>query len=298
MREIRIHGRGGQGSLVLAELIATAALHDGKFGQAFPFLGGGGERRGKPIMAFCRLSAQPIRARSRVSRPDYVIVQDTTILGELDVAQGIKEGGAILLNTEKGPEEFGLKGLCRVHAFPAEGLARRILGRPIMNTALLGAFAAITKELSLEAALKAVRSKFPGQLGDKNVRIVQESYQQSEALRQSHRGRSHVVESPGVEARPAVVGSARGEGTTRVTLGGVVQGGTSLNYQTGRWREQRPVIQTELCKACGMCEMVCPDNAINVVDKLYSINYTYCKGCALCAYECPTQAVLTQPEAR
>ena len=176
MKEIRIHGRGGQGSLVLAQFMAIAALEDGKYGQAFPFLGGGGERRGKPIMAFCRLSDQPIRLRSRVGEPDYVIVQDPTILNELDVAEGVKQRGMILVNTEKDADKLGLKGSFRVLSFSADDLAREILGRPIINTALLGAFAALTKELSLDATLRAVRSKFPGELGEKNAQIVEETY--------------------------------------------------------------------------------------------------------------------------
>lgn len=176
MKEIRIHGRGGQGSLVLAQFMAIAALEDGKYGQAFPFLGGGGERRGKAIMAFFRLSDQPIRLRSRVNEPDYVIVQDATILDELDVTEGLKDGGMILINTDRDVAELGLKGSFRVFTFSAEDLARRILGRPIMNTALLGAFAAVTKEISLDAAIRAVKSKFPGELGEKNAQVVQESY--------------------------------------------------------------------------------------------------------------------------
>ena len=176
MKEIRIHGRGGQGSLVLAQFMAIAALEDGKYGQAFPFLGGGGERRGKPIMAFCRLSERPIRLRSRVSDPDYVIVQDSTILDELDVTEGVKNDGLILINTNKSAKELGLQGTFRIFAISANELARKILGRPIMNTALLGAFAAATKELSLNAVLTAVRGKFPGELGEKNTQVVKESY--------------------------------------------------------------------------------------------------------------------------
>ena len=179
MKETRIHGRGGQGSLVLAQFMAIAALEDGKYGQAFPFLGGGGERRGKPIMAFCRLSDQPIRLRSRVDEPDYVIVQDATIMGELDVTEGLKDGGLVLLNTDKSVEDLGLSGKpFEVHTISADNLARRILGRPIINTALLGAFAAITNEITLQSALNAVRSKFPGRLGEKNAQVVQESYDQ------------------------------------------------------------------------------------------------------------------------
>jgi len=177
MKEIRIHGRGGQGSLVLAQFMAIAALENGKYGQAFPFLGGGGERRGKPIMAFCRLDDQPIRVRSRITEPDYVIVQDATILNEVDVEEGLKADGLVMINTDKDVSQLGLKTQNALTT-SAEELARRILGRPIINTALLGTFAAISRELSLESVLKAVRSKFPGELGEKNARIVTESYRQ------------------------------------------------------------------------------------------------------------------------
>ena len=177
MKEIIIHGRGGQGSLVLAQFMAIAALENGKYGQAFPFLGGGGERRGKPIMAFCRLDDQPIRVRSRITEPDYVIVQDATILKEVDVQKGLKADGLVLINTDKDLSSLGLK-TNNVLATSAEKLARRILGRPIINTALLGTFAGVSGELSLESVLKAVRSKFPGELGEKNARIVAESYRQ------------------------------------------------------------------------------------------------------------------------
>ena len=84
----------------------------------------------------------------------------------------------------------------------------------------------------------------------------------------------------------------------RITPGAVVRGGTSLDYETGCWRDQRPVIHMELCKACGVCEMVCPDNAVYVVDEIYAIAYDYCKGCALCAHECPTKAIVMEPEER
>lgn len=176
MKEITIHGRGGQGSLVLAQFMAVAASEDDKYGQAFPFLGGGGERRGKPIMAYCRINSQPIRIRSRVSEPDYIIVQDSTILKEVDVMAGLKPGGMILINTDRPLEASKKIQDARLVAFSAEELARKILGRPIMNTALLGAFAAITRELSLDAVLRAVRSKFPGTLGEKNARVAEESY--------------------------------------------------------------------------------------------------------------------------
>jgi pyruvate ferredoxin oxidoreductase gamma subunit len=160
--------------------MAIAALEDGKYGQAFPFLGGGGERRGKPIVAFCRLSDRPIRTRSHVHAPDYVIVQDATILSEVDVAEGLKQTGSILINTDKSVADLGLEKSNAVTTSAvttsADKLARRILGRPIINTALLGTFAGFSQELSLQAALNAVRSKFPGELGEKNAQVVEESY--------------------------------------------------------------------------------------------------------------------------
>lgn len=177
MKEICIHGRGGQGSLVLAQFMAIAALEDGKYGLAFPFLGGGGERRGKPIMAFCRLDHRPIRLRSRVNHADYLIVQDATILKEVDVTDGLKAGGTVLVNTEKGAAELEIGETWSVRTFPAEELARKILGRPIMNTALLGAFAALTGELSLEAVTNAIQQKFQGELGEMNSRVARESYE-------------------------------------------------------------------------------------------------------------------------
>jgi pyruvate ferredoxin oxidoreductase gamma subunit len=177
MKEIRIHGRGGQGSLVLAQFMAIAALEDGKYGQAFPFLGGGGERRGKPIMAFCRLSENIIRIRCKVDRPDYVIIQDATILNEVDVLEGLKQNGTVLINTDQDMVRlksiFAATNVCTVSA---DTLAREILGRPIINTALLGTFAGLTGEISLEAALNAVRSKFSGELGEKNAQLVEKSY--------------------------------------------------------------------------------------------------------------------------
>ena len=162
--------------MVLAQFMAIAALEDNKYGQAFPFLGGGGERRGKPIMAFCRLDNTPIRLRSRVGQADYLIVQDATIFKDEPVWDKVKPGGTVLVNTEKGPEEFNIPKGIYLHTIQAERLAREILGRPIMNTALLGAFGAMTKELSLEAMVKAVKKKFPGQLGEKNAKVVEKSY--------------------------------------------------------------------------------------------------------------------------
>lgn len=176
MKEIRIHGRGGQGSLVLAQFIAMAALEDGKFSQAFPFLGGGGERRGKPIQAFVRIDDRFIRLRCRIHEPDYVIVQDATILDEVDVTEGVKTQGTIIINTEKPLSLPHEKISVRWIEVPASKIALEIISKPLMNAALLGAFCALTKELSFSSIEKAIRKRFPGKPGDQNVEIARSAF--------------------------------------------------------------------------------------------------------------------------
>ena len=174
MKEIRIHGRGGQGNVAAAEMMALAAFKDGKNTQAFPFFGS--ERMGAPVVAFVRISDGKIRTRCQIYNPDYVVVQDPTIIGAVDVVAGLKPGGLVLVNTERPAEALGFPSHIKVRTVPASRIANEILGRPIPNTALLGAFAAATGELSLNAVLEAVRERFSGELAEKNAKVVQEAY--------------------------------------------------------------------------------------------------------------------------
>jgi pyruvate ferredoxin oxidoreductase gamma subunit len=177
MKEIRIHGRGGQGSVVLAELIALAAWEDGKFSQAFPFLGGGGERRGKPIQAFARIDNRFIRLRSRVHEPDYIFVQDYTITKEVDVLQGLKKGGMVVINTEKSLQPSQREDSFRWIEIPASRIAIEVTGRPLMNSALLGAFSQITQEVSIQSVWKAISKQFHGELAQQNLDIAQKAFE-------------------------------------------------------------------------------------------------------------------------
>lgn len=175
MIQIRLHGRGGQGTVTAAELLASAAFDDGREAQAFPAFGV--ERRGAPVQAFCRISNASIRTRSQIHEPDIVVVQDTTLLGSVDVTAGLKPGGTLLLNTERNPEELGLKGDFRVITVPATKIAMEILGRPITNTAIIGAFAAATGAISLEAIERNIKGRFRGELGEKNVTCAKRAYE-------------------------------------------------------------------------------------------------------------------------
>jgi len=174
MIEIRIHGRGGQGSVTAAELLAVAAFDDGREAQAFPAFGV--ERRGAPVMAFCRISDRPIRMRSQVYEPDYVIVQDPTLLGTVDVLAGLKADGTVLINTELPASDLKLDTRARVVTFPATQIAVEELGRPIMNTAIMGAFSGVSRAISFEAIERSIRHRFPGELGEKNVRAARRAY--------------------------------------------------------------------------------------------------------------------------
>ncbi len=178
MKEIRIHGRGGQGSVTAAELVAIAAFEDGKWSQAFPYFGT--ERRGAPVTAFARIADQPIRTRSQVYEPDYVIVQDPSLIPSVDVASGIKKGGLIIVNSEKKPDAIKINADATVKTIDATALALEVIGLPIVNTALLGAFAGATHAIRIESVNKAIRDRFPGKVADKNIAAVKRAFEQME----------------------------------------------------------------------------------------------------------------------
>ncbi len=177
LKEIRIHGRGGQGSVTAAEVLAHAAFFEGKSVQAFPYFGA--ERRGAPVKAFARISDEPILVHSQIYHPDYVIVLDPVIYKVVDVTEGLKEDGTVLINTTKKPEEVGLKDL-RVAAVDATGIALElnliVAGLPIVNTSILGAFAKATDEIKLESVLKAVKETWAGSAGEKNAKAAELAY--------------------------------------------------------------------------------------------------------------------------
>ncbi len=174
MKEIRFHGRGGQGVVTAAEILAMAAFYDGKYSQAFPVFGT--ERRGAPVAAFSRIDDEFIRIRSQIYEPDYVVVQDPTLLDVIDVAEGVKKGGKVIVNTEKDPRDLRLDSEVEVRTIHATKIALEDLGRPIVNTTMLGAFVAMTKEVSLESLRKAISKRFPEKLASKNLKAVESAY--------------------------------------------------------------------------------------------------------------------------
>ncbi len=182
MFQIRIHGRGGQGVVSAAEMLSIAAFREGKHAQAFPSFGS--ERTGAPVVAFCRIDDKEIRLREPVMQPDALIIQDPTLLHQVDVFAGLAHGGTILINSSRSFEELGLQELVqryRTRTLPASEIALRHVGRPLPNAALLGGFAAVSSQVSLESVTAAIRSKFSGKIADGNAAAASAAYRHAQA---------------------------------------------------------------------------------------------------------------------
>lgn len=175
MKEIRVHARAGQGAITTAMILATAAFVEGKYALAFPNFGA--ERLGAPMNAFIRIDSQPIRKRSQVRSPDYVIVQDPTLVKDYDVTEGMGEKGIVIINTQILTSQVKPRAQ-RVVTVPASLIAEEIMGRADRaNTALLGAFVAATGEVGLESLIAATIQRFPGAMGEKNVLAIQRAFE-------------------------------------------------------------------------------------------------------------------------
>ncbi len=167
MFEIRFHGRGGQGTVTAAELLSAAAFSEGRHAQAFPSFGS--ERTGAPVMSFCRIDSAPIRTREPVTRPDALVIQDPTLLHQVNVFEGASAGCRLLINSARSVDDLHIAeftGQLRagsVLTVPATELAMKYLGRPIPSAALLGGFAALTGIVTIDSVFAAIKDRFDGQ---------------------------------------------------------------------------------------------------------------------------------------
>lgn len=178
--DVRFWGRGGQGVVTSAELLAMAAFAEDRFAQAIPSFGS--ERMGAPVMAFCRISRRPIRTREPVAEPRAVVVSDITLVHHVDLFEGLRDGGSILVNTTRPLLELGIDRLvpagvsATVVPVAATELARRFVGRPLPNAALLGGLAALTEVVSLTSLGAAIRERFSGEVAEGNVAAATAAY--------------------------------------------------------------------------------------------------------------------------
>ncbi|MBC8224997.1 pyruvate ferredoxin oxidoreductase subunit gamma, partial [Candidatus Bathyarchaeota archaeon] len=219
MIEIRLHGRGGQGAVTASRLLATAAFLEDKHSQSIPMYGT--ERRGAPVTAFVRIGEKDKMVRSLIHEPDYVVVLDSLLRKTVNITEGLKDDGMLILNSSVPPEEIELLKPYKVATVDATGIALETLGRPITNTAILGAFVKATGEIGLESVIEAVKQQWKGTLGEINVKAVEAAYEATE------------VGDPKIVAE--VVGEKAPAGSR------------------ADWRTFRPVVDLEKCTGCRLC---------------------------------------------
>ncbi len=180
MFQVRIHGRGGQGVVTAAEMLSLAAFVEGRHAQAFPSFGS--ERSGAPVVAFCRIDDAEIRSREPIANPDALIIQDPTLLHQVDVFSGLDPDGYILINTTGSFDDLGLGEFAegfrheRLLTVPASELAREHLGRPVPNAVMLGGFAALSGLVSIESLAGAIDEKLPPKVAEANVTAARAAF--------------------------------------------------------------------------------------------------------------------------
>lgn len=177
MIELRFHSRGGQGGVLAGKLLAVALFKEGRHVQTFPTFGV--ERRGAPVMTYVRISDKPIRLRNQVYHPDHLVILDPSLIQYFDVTQGLKDGGIILINTEKDATDFGFPDRYHPIAINAAHIALDhglgSITQPIVNTSVLGALAKVTGLVKIESVVEAIKEEIPARAED-NARAAMDAY--------------------------------------------------------------------------------------------------------------------------
>ncbi|MDP8216170.1 MAG: 2-oxoacid:acceptor oxidoreductase family protein [Candidatus Kaelpia imicola] len=178
MKEVTVYARAGQGAITTTVILGNAYFKQQKFAYAFPHFGAA--RMGAPMNAFIRVDDKPIRVRSRVYEPDYALIIDATLINSQDIFAGVRESGLVIVNSEK---EYSSDRDLKIFSLPANNIALEIIGRPLGNTAILGAYAALSGELEIENIKRAVSERFKGEIGQKNAEAAQRGYDFALALK-------------------------------------------------------------------------------------------------------------------
>jgi 2-oxoacid:acceptor oxidoreductase gamma subunit (pyruvate/2-ketoisovalerate family)/2-oxoacid:acceptor oxidoreductase delta subunit (pyruvate/2-ketoisovalerate family) len=290
MYEVRFHGRGGQGAVMAAQALASAAFEEGGYAVAFPFFGS--ERRGAPVLAFTRIDKKPIRVKTQVYEPDFIVILDEGLINTVNVAAGLKKGGMAIVNTTKKPEEIDLGVDLKIATVDATGVALEILKRPVTNSAILGAVAKATGIVTIKGLEKGIINIFGGRLGEKvgaiNAKAALAAYD-----------RTIIGESKGKVQRkstPKWMPTAQ-EMLPGATLGiqktpfGMVGMGSMSENKTGSWKITEPKYDESACIMCLTCWWACPEGCITRTKDKLDFDMSYCKGCGICANECPVRAI-------
>jgi len=270
--EVRFHGRGGQGAVTAVRILASAVYLEGKYTQAIPMYGT--ERRGAPVVAFCRIDDSRIREIDLVHEPDIVVILDPLLTKTVDVTEGLKQGGLVLINNPGNYKETGLSGNFRVSTVDATKIALEVLGRPITNTAILGAFAKVSGQLGLRSLEEGIRNELPDRIVASNIEAARRAFEEvSEPHDASSLPRVEMVKKE--STKPLI----------------------SYSREVADWRIFHPVIDVDKCVGCKRCLVYCPEAAIMMSGGKAGVSYDYCKGCGICIEECRVGAITSEREA-
>lgn len=296
MREVRWHGRGGQGAKTASHILAVAMLEAGKWVQAFPEFGP--ERTGAPVLAYNRSDDVPIRRRSAVTQPEAVVVLDGSLIGETDVVAGLAAGGLLIINTEESEPEvrhrLGFPG--RTLCVPAGAIAASV-GPRNMNLVMLGALARAIGEPPLQALEEAIRTTLGPRLTPQELALalaaVGAGYvsAQAETARPGSLAPVEAVRGPrephGASSTPEL------RGYRELLPAATILAAEAPRMRTGGWRSGlKPRVDLARCVNCLLCWVYCPDAAIVLEGvNFVGFNYDVCKGCELCVEVCPTEAI-------
>ncbi len=273
-----------------AQALASAAFQEGGYATAFPFFGA--ERRGAPVLAFTRIDKKRIYRKTQVYEPDFVVVLDEGLIEGVNVVEGLKKGGMVIVNSAKKPEEIDVGIDVKLATVDATSVALEVLKQPATNSAILGAIAKVTGLVKIESVEKGIMQIFGDRLGPKvgelNGRAARVAYDRT-IIGQSHGHRKIQATKkwlPDVNELPLGVASVKME-----TEAGMVGPGSFKENKTGSWKVFHPEYDKEKCTMCNFCWFYCPEGCIYRKGDHMEYDMEYCKGCGICANECPVDAL-------
>ena len=273
-----------------AQALASAAHVEGGYATAFPFFGA--ERRGAPVLAFTRIDNKRIYRKTQVYEPDFVVVLDEGLLETVNVVEGLKDGGVVVVNSMRKPEEVDVGVDAKLATVDATSVALEVLKRPATNSSILGALAKATRIVKIESIEQGIMQVFGDRLGAKsgemNAKAARTAYDRT-VVGESHGKRVLKTAEkwlPDVNELPTGVA-----GVSMDTNAGVIGPGSFLENKTGSWKVFRPEYDDEKCTMCNFCWFYCPEGCIYRKDDHMEFDMDYCKGCGICANECPVEAI-------
>jgi 2-oxoacid:acceptor oxidoreductase gamma subunit (pyruvate/2-ketoisovalerate family)/2-oxoacid:acceptor oxidoreductase delta subunit (pyruvate/2-ketoisovalerate family) len=273
-----------------AQALASAAFQEGGYATAFPFFGA--ERRGAPVLAFTRIDTKRIYRKTQVYEPDVVVVLDEGLVETVNVVEGLKKGGIVIVNTAKKPEEVDVGIDVKLATVDATSVALEVLKQPATNSAILGAVAKATGLVKIESVEKGIMQVFGDRLGPKvgeiNGKAARAAFDRT-VVGESHGHRQLKAAKkwlPDVNELPLGVASV-----PMKTEAGDVGPGSFKENKTGSWRVFKPEYDKEKCTMCNFCWFYCPEGCIYRKEDRMDFDMDYCKGCGICANECPAEAI-------